>query len=323
MSQLDIDNRLTTDAIELLKPIMREDNLGATSFVRQMADLFCDYAERRNEISSTELISEILAIGDFLIETRGANTPVIANAVGILLSELRSRPPNTVSDVGDLMRSKRHEYILLADLSREKIMSHGQRLLGGFDVILTFDYSSTVMAILKCVAENGKSLKLIIPESRCLDGGRPIVNGATAMGHSAVFVVDLAFPNLLRRADAVLFGAETMFANGDCWNTVGSYPIVSFAHRWGIPCYVASELLKIELASFGGEPRPMRNHDFSKVLDYPNSFDHPDRVSIVGHDLDLVPASMICGYITDEGILPPTQLWAIGERYLKERGVLH
>jgi translation initiation factor 2B subunit (eIF-2B alpha/beta/delta family) len=98
---------------------------------------------------------------------------------------------------------------------------------------------------------------------------------------------------------------------------------VSFARQWNIPCYVASELLKIDITSFGGEPKSMRNHDFSKVLDYPNSFEHPEKVSVVGPDLDLVPASMINSYITDEGILPPTQLWAIGERYLKERSVFH
>jgi ribose 1,5-bisphosphate isomerase len=220
------------------------------------------------------------------------------------------------------MRSRREEYMLRADSSREKIVTLAARLIGDLDVLLTFDYSSTVMAILKRVADSGKTLELVVPESRCLDGGRPIVNGATAMGHTAVFIVDFAFTSFLRNADAVLFGAETLFANGDCWNTVGSYPIVSLASRSDIPCYVASELLKIDVTSFGGEPRPMRDHDFSKVLDYPGSFDHPDKVSVVGPDLDLVPASMISAYISDVGLLPPTQLWAIGERYLRERGVV-
>ena len=315
-------SRLSPDAKGILRPLMKEDNLGASRFVRQMADGFCAYAEGWKGTSPTELISEILAIGDFLVETRGANTPVIANAARILLRELRDLPANTVGEVAELMRSRRDEYMLLAESSRDRIATLGGRLLGALDAVVAFDYSSTVMAILKRVADNGKSLKLVVPESRCLDGGRPIVNGATAMGHEAVFVVDFAIAAFLRRADAVLFGAETIFANGDCWNTVGSYPIVSLASQSAVPCYVASELLKMDHASFDGAPRAMRDHDFSKVLDYPNSFAHPDKVSVVGPDLDLVPASMIRGYITEVGILPPTHLWRVGERYLKERGVV-
>jgi ribose 1,5-bisphosphate isomerase len=174
--------------------------------------------------------------------------------------------------------------------------------------VLAFDYSSTMLAILTRLGERGLHKQVVVPESRCLDGGRPIVEEATLAGHHARFVPDMAFGVFVPDAGAVLIGAETFFANGDCWNTIGSYPIAHLARVHGVPFYVATELIKIDRRSYDGPRPPVRPRDFGGLLGAPGGFSHPERVDTVAPELDTTPAELISAYVTPVGVVRPEQV---------------
>lgn len=184
----------------------------------------------------------------------------------------------------------------------------GANLLQDCKTLVAFDYSSTMMAILDELAARDVHLKIVVPESRVLDGGRPIANEATDKGHSVHFTLDMAFPIFLQESDAVLIGAETIFANGDCWNTIGSYAIAALAKMYTVPLYVATELIKIDPQSFVGVRKVMKWDDFSRLLNYPETFRNPDLVSVTGPEMDHVPGSLITAYITPRGMLLPEHI---------------
>jgi ribose 1,5-bisphosphate isomerase len=199
----------------------------------------------------------------------------------------------------------------------ELIAAYGANLLMDCKCVLAFDYSSSMLAVLREVAKRGKKIHLIVPESRDLDGGRPIVSEATAVGHSVQFVVDFAFHNYMRQADAVIIGAETIFSNGDCWNTVGSLPIAILADYFHVPFYVPTELIKIDSRSFRGEIKPMKMDDYSNILKYPGTFAHPELINVESPALDNVPAKLITAYITEQGVMPASNLWNAALHYLE------
>ncbi len=282
--------------------------LGASRNIRQINDLLCAIAEAWQTPSSQELIAALLATGEYFIATRGRNTPAIANAVRLVLKDLKTIPAQTGGDVRRFMEARRAEYNAQSLENARLMAQYGANLLTGCKVILPFDYSSTMMAILKQMAEQGSRVRLIVPESRVLDGGRPIAREATAWGHSVVFILDMAFSHFLRETDAVLIGAESIMANGDCWNTIGSYPIAVLAKSFHVPFYVATELIKIDPFSFEGIRKPILLHDYSQPLKYPASFEHPELVSVVAPDLDNVPGSLISAYITPQGVMLPEHI---------------
>lgn len=312
---------LPDDARPFVEPLVSGRPLGASRQIRMMYDLLAAVAGSWTS-SVDELVTTLTATTEFFVETRGMNTPAIGNALEPVARELQHlrSPDVTLETVRRWVDSRRAAYNAHSMRNVERMAEYGASVLDGAEVVIPFDYSSTMLAILALLSERGKRLRLVVPESRCLNGGRPIVEEATAVGHSVAFVPDMSVGHFIRAADAVLIGAETIFANGDCWNTIGSYPLAELARIHDVPFYVATELIKIDPRSFD-EPRPpVRPRDFSTVLGHPWTFTHPERISMVAPELDTTPASLITAYITPVGVLPPDRVAAEARELLRSNG---
>jgi ribose 1,5-bisphosphate isomerase len=316
---------LPTGARRMLDGVLSGEELGASRNIRRINDAFCAIAEEWDGASPRSLVATLLRTGEHLMETRGCNTPAIANAVRLVLHGLTELDGDAPAIVRDFVSHRRDEFNARSLEYVERIAGYGANVLQESRTVLAFDYSSTMLAILEKLAERGRQVRLIVPESRSLDGGRPIVTQATASGHLVSFIPDMAFASYMPEVGAVLIGAETIFANGDCWNTIGSYPIAVVAAQYQVPLYVATELIKIDQQSFQGIRRAIRPHDYTSLYDYPASFNDPDNVSVVAPELDTVPAQYITSYITERGILLPEHLRPETQQFLEAIGtpVLH
>ena len=177
------------------------------------------------------------------------------------------------------------------------------------------------MAVLKELGNRRLKKHIIVPESRDLDGGRPIVKEAIAMGHTVDFVIDMATAHFMKTVDAIIIGAETIFANGGCWNTIGSFGIAVLAEYYKIPLYVPTELIKIAPYSYKGIDKVMIYDDYSSLLDYPESFEKPEMITVTAPAFDFVPPEMITAYVTERGIINPYSLSSEAEIFLNEIGV--
>ena len=312
---------LSESAQLVVDQLLSGEFLGASRNIRQINDLFVSIAQEWGAPSTEELIQTLVATGDYLIATRGRNTPAIANAIRLILRKLDDPSFSSPGEVKTLIETRRTEFNALSLRNADLIAEFGANLLANSKVVLAFDYSSSIMAVLDRLADRGQKLQVIVPESRCLDGGRPIAAEATACGHSVTFIVDMAFSHFLPQTDAVLIGAETIFANGDCWNTVGSYPLAVMAERYQVPYYVPTELIKIDPRSFVGGQKPIRPHDYASILSFPGSFQYPELISVTAPDLDRVPASLITAYITPVGVIRPDHVWSETRDFLASIGV--
>jgi len=311
---------------EAVHPILDElkigQSLGASRYIRRINDLFCAIAEHWGTDRGQELIRCLLATGDYFIEIRGRNTPAVSNAIHLVLKGLGQYSSSNVAAIREFISTRRTEYNTQSIRNIDLIATYGANLFANRKAILAFDYSSTMMAILKKLADWGHHKYLIVTEGRDMVGGQPIVQEATDFGHTVNFVLDMAFHHFLPEVDAVLAGAETLFANGDCWNTVGSLPIAVVSNYYNVPFYVTTELIKIDARSFQGIRKPIKPVDYSDLFDYPASFKHPELVSVSAPNLDNVPGNLISGYITERGVLLPANIYAETLNFLGSIGVM-
>jgi ribose 1,5-bisphosphate isomerase len=290
---------------------------GLSHRIRQINDLFVATSLGWDG-ESKDLVATLKEIGYYLIETRGQNAPAIGNAIKLTLKGIDEYESSDINEIQGFIVKRRDENNALSIRKIQIIADYGANLLKNVDVIMPFDYSGTVMAVLRRLAEQGKKLKLIVPESRSIDGGRPIVDQALEMGHTVHYIVDLAFPSYMHKIQAIIIGAEAIFANGDCWNTVGGYAISVIANIHKVPFYVVTDLIKIDPDSFWGVQKPIKPRDYSHIFKYPYSFNKPQSVSVFGPEIDKIPGNLITAYITEKGVVPPNVLYIETKRFLKE-----
>jgi translation initiation factor 2B subunit (eIF-2B alpha/beta/delta family) len=315
--------KLSEVAQSQVELILGEDALGASRNLRQIADLFVMIAAEETYESDKKLLGVIQKTGDYLIATRGRNTPTIANGINFLVNNIMANMEAGTVDIREVVDELREEFNFQSLKNIKRIASYGANVLSDCEVILPYDYSSTQMAILKELSAREQFVRLIVPESRSINGGLPIANEATAFGHSVDFILDLAFGDYIREVDAVLIGAETIMADGECRNTIGSYVIGVLAKEHHVSYYVASELIKIDPNSFIGRKKKIVPQDYSKLLSYPDAFTHPEQVSVSSPNMDAVPPALITSYITPIGVIHPEQIYLEAKNYLQSIGILN
>jgi len=305
----------------MLNRLESGESLGASLHIRQINELFCSIAEEWPTMSSRELVAALLGTGEYLNTTRGSNAPAISNSIRLVLRGLEQESGDTVADVRTFIQARRADFNAKSLRNAELMAQYGAKLLENIQVLIIFCYSSTTQAILRKLADQGHFVHLIVPESRALDGGRPVAKEATIWGHSVDYVIDVAVSHYMKKADAVLMGAESIMANGDCWNTIGCYSIAVLANMYQVPFYVATELMKIDPKSFIGYRKPFNMSDYSQILNYPESFEHAQKISVIAPELDNVPAYLINAYVTQRGVMSPAHLWVETAKFLEENGM--
>ncbi|MGI8552427.1 MAG: hypothetical protein ACR2PL_16805 [Dehalococcoidia bacterium] len=232
------------------------------------------------------------------------NTAAYGNAVRWLLSGLDAGTDDHTVAAAISERVERY-----ADYRREsvaRIIDWARLLLPAGSHILIHDYSSTVLAVVDDAGKHGHILTVFVTAGEPVDHGPKVAQAVAQAGHRVVYLPDTGIGRVMGEIDIVLSGVETLFRQGDLANTVGTYPIALTAREANVPVYGVTERMKIhptaptttvhELNAHVLHPWPREN----QVL--PAGTDVRDQI------LDLTPARLVTGYVTEDGILPPSDL---------------
>lgn len=295
------------EATQMTLDIVNGVFLGASRNIRMINDVFYLVAKNSGDKSVEDIIEATFRIGDFFKKTRGKNTPVIGNSIDQILDGLKDIKFSTKEQLLSEIERRRTLFNEQSLLNKKSIARYGANVLTGKKNILAFDYSSSVLAIFEEAANRKDYKHLIVPESRDLDGGRPIVREALCMGHTVHFILDLSILNYFGNIESIIFGAETINVDGSCYNTVGSLAISTLASLYNIPVYVATELSKLDRASKEGSFKQIKNKDYKLLLDPDGEFSL-DSILFESSDLDFVPSKYISAYITEHGIVHPASI---------------
>jgi ribose 1,5-bisphosphate isomerase len=283
--------------------------LGASRQLTIAAELLVA-AARDYQGTSVGLVRHLNEIADYLIARRGASSQAAPNALRAMLAGLDERSGFDV----DLLRAWVIQRVLDYDADARRairrIVERGATLLAGLDRLLLYDYSSSVAAIARELAGRGERPTIVIPEARTLDGGRRYVEDLADTPLPLAFVPDAAIGSAMRDCGAALIGAETISADGGCFNTAGSLLVALAARHWDVPLYVPSTLVKIDARTLHGDQRPIpelgRERLARLTAGWPAAVANRSTVSAL--DLDFVPPDLITAYITEAGVLEPAAI---------------
>lgn len=293
--------------------------LGASRQIAIAADLLTALVAEHPG-NPAEIVRDLRAVASYLIDQRGASTQAIPNALAQMLAgsaDWAALPPDQFREkaraaIGGYAERSRQE--------RDRATVFGLAVAAPARRILAYDYSSSVAAILRGLGDRPDPPAVVIPEARSLTGGRRFVEDLAETGLRLELAPDAAVSTMLADCDLALIGAETIGADGSCYNTVGSLGVALACRYWRVPLYVPSTLIKIDTRTLAGYQRPMPLlHDVrlrGLVEGWPP--DLAARVAVASPDLDRVPPDLLTGFITEAGVLPPAAIAAHAARLAED-----
>jgi translation initiation factor 2B subunit (eIF-2B alpha/beta/delta family) len=174
--------------------------------------------------------------------------------------------------------------------------------------VLTYSYSSTVLAALIAAARSGRGgsghlQRVILSESRPLYEGRLLAERLAEKGIEVTLVIDAALREQVAAADAVVVGADTVLERAYV-NRLGTALLQTQARTAGKPFFVLADTAKFlppALAPFHRiEEKPA--HEVWR--------DPPTGVAVVNRYFQLIPFERHVTLLSERGVMPPARLRA-------------
>lgn len=319
MNKEEVRAVLTPQAQEWFDDIVLIRVLGASRHIRMIGEMFREIArdgvERR--LTAAEMVDRVLRVAAFFRDTRGEASQAIANAIRLMTRGVADQRGQAPEAAARFILERCAEYERTAEGWLGVIKECGWNILRGRRRVLVYDYSSTVDALLEAAEAHGWALECLIPESRSLDGGRAYVASALKHGHRPVFFPDCALLYYVRQADLALSGAETFHPDGSALNTIGTELLARLCKAEGVPFYIPTPLIKVNLRGLRGDFKGEIVNDLGHLLaaDWPPEL--TARTDFSCPELDRVPAECVTGYITEEGVIPGTQMFGVSREYAR------
>ncbi len=298
---------LPEDAARLLARVDSGQVLGASRQLHVLGDCITVLATAL-EGDPVVLAAQVRGLVEHVHRTRGASSQAVSNGIALMtravFAERGSEPHGELA--AELMASV-DAFTSHLSTWQESLRDNAAALLVDCRTVLAYDYSSSVSQALEQLAACGVQLRVFVPEARSLDGGRKFL-GDWDEKIVVDLVPDAAMGWALGMCDAALAGAETLSAEGGCYNTIGTAVAAHEAARRNVPFYVLSILLKTDLNTLGGE-RPSPSLDFLTIRN--GGVDNRHAI-VRGQfpDLDYTEPEVITSVITERGALAPSDVAA-------------
>ncbi len=300
---------LTPRAAARLDEFENPEILGASRQLAIAADLLVSVAQE-HQGDSDDLVRRLRDVVDYLVVLRGESSQAVPNALGLMLDGLDDRRQLPTEELQAWVVEQVRGYDAKARRWMRTIAAYGATLASGSERILAYDYSSSVAAILRKLGERGQPPTVVVPEARTLDGGRRYVEDLRDSPLRFELIPDAAIGSKTQDCDLALVGAETISAQGGCYNTTGTFLVALACQYWRVPFYAPTTLIKIDTRTLHGYRRPIPNlgpGHLGRLVEGPHA-SGAAQISISSPDLDYVPPELIDGFVTEVGVLPPAAI---------------
>jgi methylthioribose-1-phosphate isomerase len=230
--------------------------------------------------------------------------------------------------LADAIRREAEEIIIEATEDHGSIAQHAPEALDGgpeaFLHVLTAGSTGamgsgvfgTALGVITSRYHAGQPIHALVAESRpWLTGARIACWELGQAGVPNTLVPDAAAPGCIAagEVDVVLVSADRIAANGDIAAPVGTYPLALAAHAASVPFLVCVATSAIDLGVVDADMLTVEDARPTPVLSIQGQRIAPEGEHVRNPATDLVSASLVTAFVTDEGVLRPPFGPAIAE----------
>lgn len=279
---------------------------GARNIAKSAMSALALHAKSSKARNPEEFYSELLEAGEFLQSSRPTE-PMLRNSITEMTDLAKNlMKSKTVAQMKKLIAEHESEYQKKVDANGKALADYGAKLIPDGSRIITHCHSSTVVGIFKRAAELGKDFEVISCETRPRFQGRMTAADLAKAGIKVTQIVDGAVHKFMKKADAVIVGADAITARGDLINKIGTSMVAHIAKMHDVSFYSAAELYKYSPATLFGNLERIEERNPKEVWDKA-----PKGVIVSNLAFDVTPASYISGFISEAGVIPSQSFFAI------------
>lgn len=309
---------LPGSVLEAFDSIVEQRVLGAGNHIAMVGDMIEAIVSRgvKERRPTDRVIREIREVADYFIATRGEASQAVSNAILLMTHKLDACGEMEIEEAAGLLLEAKNSYASKAADAVRACVSYGVRLARAMDRIFVYDYSSTVEKLLRGLKDGEKQYEIYIAESRVIDGGVPFVKACQEAGHRLRFIPDAAIMYYLKDCDGAFMGAETFYPDGTGFNTTGSDLVGLVCRHYGIPLYFLTPLIKLDMRPVYGLGKKLVYDDLRQKLTrcWPEDLDR-ESIDFITPELVGVGPEFIRGFITEQGVIPSSQMYGVSMEY--------
>lgn len=302
---------------ELVDKINNHEILGASQHLDILSDMFINIVEINKEKPVNELVKQIENMKIFYLNTRGSSSRAIVNGLDKFLLNV----DQSIGDTDTLLEILQTNQINFTQENEEnikKILEYSGNELRDFANILLYDYSSTVEKAVKRTLENNPSFEynIFIAESSAIDGGSPFLPLNDYENAQLYFFPDVTLAHYIALSDCCLMGAETFYADGTGFNTIGSDIVSLLCDNYQVPLYFITPMNKLDSRRTKGVKKEAVTTDYKEKYKFSEKLE--DDVVTVIPELIGIPSKYIYAFITENGVIPSNQMFSYSVKYTED-----
>ena len=283
---------------KVIDTIRADNTSGAAELARTAAMAVLEWTDQTASMPPHASKKELLAIAPKLYMAQPAMAPLFNLVNDILLAvastAFQEAPqPCVRGAVQAFLEQLTHmnESMTMATLG---LLPPGAR-------ILTFSYSSSVLAVLREAHARQRLSAVLCTESRPILEGQRLARDLARAGIAVELGVDAAIATFTERADMALVGADSITVHGVI-NKLGTTSLALACRQTGTPCYVVADRLKWFPAE-AAAPACSQLKPAVEIWCAP-----PAGVTIWNAYFECTPMTLFSGIVGEDGLRGPEEL---------------
>jgi translation initiation factor 2B subunit (eIF-2B alpha/beta/delta family) len=279
----------------LLETIRADNTSGAAELAKMAGIAVLEWTEDSVSMPLYPWIEELSALASKLPMTQPAMAPLF-NLANVILLAVKS----TAAQEAPRRYVRRAVQAFLEQLThtRERLTMVTLEQLPPGARILTFSYSSSILAVLLGAYARQRLSVVYCPESRPMLEGQRLSQALARAGIAVELGVDAAMVTFAARADMALVGADSITASGVV-NKLGTTSLALACRHTGIPCYVVADRYKWLPAA---APTPAFSQRKAEAEVWSNP---PSGVTIWNAYFECTPMQLFSGIVGEDGLRRP------------------
>jgi len=288
--------------LRVIEDISRMKIHSSTKAVFKALDILTDIVLKSENINT--LIESYSKIACNLVKSRPASA-LMSNTIRNFTLRINSLLQRGGLDlVKDRAVKESEELKNDIRLKNSMVATIASRRISDGNTIMTYSYSTVVKMALAKALEEGKQLRVYIPESRPGSEGLEMAEDLSKIGAEVIVFVDSATRYMMKDVDMVLISSEAIAANGAVVNKVGTSLIALAAHEARVRVFALAPTLKFYPGTFLGELIELGRAE-------PKSFIREEvveelkGVEVHAPIFDVTPPEYIDAIVTERGLVAP------------------